>query len=377
MGPEESRRAQELSGDLLGRLIEADERTPGDEEGLSAVVEEIHRREVFQRITRAVRLPGYVAEHKVATALSVLVTASWPYLLNLAAWPLPWEVAYRHSAGNTFALGSVVICVTMLSVVWLSYDTALKVGGAISELVAAPEDRVGLREWLFRGSSWWKQLFVGLPLAAVGVGLAVIALGDEGGSWSSRILLFLMGGWLGFLTGNILFWLLAGALIPGRLMRCEKLRMVWIDPASTPAVRALCRYYAFVAAGLAVTVLVAEVVAAVYASRQQSEVAANVVIALPVITVLVALYAGVWPYVVITRLVRRQIDLILHPVRAQLKTPAPALLTSPGFDDLVKVYQYFSTLKALPIKTSALFQYVAGIAASLLVYFVQRYLTTE
>ncbi|MEV0828684.1 hypothetical protein [Nonomuraea rubra] len=177
---------------------------------------------------------------------------------------------------------------TMLSVVWLSYGTALKVGGVMSEL------------------------------------------GDEGGSWSSRILLFLMGGWMGFLAGDILYWLLAAALIPGRLRRCGRLRMVWIDPASTPAIRDPCRLYAFVAGGLAVTVLVFEVLAAVYARWQQSEVAANVVIALPVLTVVVALYVGVWPFVAIARLVRDHLDHLLDPVRAQMRRPPAALLTTPG-----------------------------------------------
>ncbi|MEV0613692.1 hypothetical protein AB0I81_10255 [Nonomuraea sp. NPDC050404] len=367
-----------LSKELLERLIAADERPSGPEEvELFSVVEEIRGKEVFQRTYHALGLPGYVPGKRVMTGLTLVVTASWPYLVNLALWPLPWEIAYRHSAGNLFALGAVVICITTLSVVWFSYGTAMKVGGAMSELVAVPEERVRLREWLVGGFDWWKQFVVSLPLAAVGVVLAVIALGDQGGSWSSRILLFLMGAWLGFLTGNILYWLLAGARIPGRLMKCGRLRMAWIDPASTPAIRDLCRSYAFVAAGLAVTVLVSEVVAAVYASRQQSEVAADVVVALPVIMVLVALYVGVWPYVMIARLVRNQIDLILHPMRAQLREPPPDLLTSPGFDELVKVYQYFGTLRTLPIKTSALLQYVAGIAASLLVFFVQRYLTSD
>ncbi|GAA2208605.1 hypothetical protein GCM10009850_040630 [Nonomuraea monospora] len=367
-----------LSEDLLERLIEADERAPGPEEhDLTAVGDEFISREMFQRLTRLIGLPINIRRNKAATALSVAFISSWPYLLNLLLWPLPWELAYRHSAGNLFAVGAVVICVTTLSVVWLSYETAWKIGKAMSELVAAPGERARLREWLLIGPSLWRQLSVALPMAGVGVALAVVALGDEGGSWPSKGLLFLMGGWLGFLTGNMLYWLLAVALIPGRLMRAGKLRMAWIDPASTPAVGDLSRFYAFIAGGLAVTVLVSEVVAVVYATWQQSEAARDLVVALPVISVAIALYVGVWPFVVISRMVRRQIDLTLDPVRAHLRQPPAALLTSPGFEELVKVYQYFMGLRTLPFRTSALLQYVAGIAASLVVFFVQRYLAME
>ncbi|TYB60691.1 hypothetical protein FXF51_31295 [Nonomuraea sp. PA05] len=371
-----------LPEDLLERLIEADERVPDGggkpaDHDLSDVVAEIHRREILQRMNRLFRLPGYVAGSKVSTALSLVITSSWPYFLNLILWPLPWDIAYRHLPGNLFALGAMVVCMTMLSVVWLSYGTALKVGNVMSDLVVSAEERARLRAWLFSGSSLWKQMTVAVPAAAIGVVLALIALGDEGGSWGSRMLLFLMGGWLGFLAGDILYWLLAAALIPGRLRRCGRLRMVWIDPASTPAIRNLCRFYAFVASGLAVTVLVFEVLAAVYARWQQSEVAANVVIALPVLSVVVALYVGVWPFMVIARLVRDHLDHLLDPVRAQMRRPPAALLTAPGFDDVVKVYQYFTTLRTLPFRTSALLQYVAGIAASLVVFFVQRYLTAS
>ncbi|MCP2363014.1 hypothetical protein HD597_010034 [Nonomuraea thailandensis] len=40
----------------------------------------------------------------------------------------------------------------------------------------------------------------------------------------------------------------------------------------------------------------------------------------------------------------------------------------------MKIYQYFTTP---PFRTSALLQYVAGIAASLAVHFVRRHLSAE
>ena len=142
-------------------------------------------------------------------------------MVNLAVWVLPWGVAYRDSARNSFA-----------------------------ELVATPEERPG----------WWNGWSRGRRC---------------GNSWWSRF------------SGRGSGWR-------------------WL-----------------------------------YAGQQRSEVAENLVIVLPVLSVIVALYAGVWPYVVIAQLVRRRLDLILHPVRAQMRHPDARLLLGPGFDEVVKFIQRY------------------------------------
>ncbi|MFC7103482.1 hypothetical protein ACFQQB_25410 [Nonomuraea rubra] len=199
----------------------------------------------------------------------------------------PWDFPYRHLPGNVFALGAVVVCMTMLSVVWLSYGTALKVGGVMSEL----------------GDE------------------GVVELADPAVSH----------GRLDGVPGRRHPVLAAGGGPDPRPVAAVRTAAHGVDRSGEHAGdQDLCRFYAFVAGGLAVTVLVFEVLAAVYARWQQSEVAANVVIALPVLTVVVALYVGVWPFVVIARLVRDHLDHLLDPVRAQMRRPPAALLTTPG-----------------------------------------------
>lgn len=214
-----------------------------------------------------------------------------------------------------------------------------------------------------------------LAAAAAGVYLLVAAFAHATTPVDPSVMLCVLSGWLGFLGGTVLYWLVAVAEVPRLLLRCRDLRMTWIDPAHTPAIENLCRLYAYVAAGLAFGVVISEVAVAFFAESQRSVVADTIVLAFPVLAAAIALYVGIQPYVTISRVVRRHVDVILHPALAQMASPPGHLLTTVGFEDFTKTYQYFRSLKRLPIKTANLVQYFAGIMASLLIYFLQNYLS--
>jgi hypothetical protein len=56
----------------------------------------------------------------------------------------------------------------------------------------------------------------------------------------------------------------------------------------------------------------------------------------------------------------------------QVAEPPENLAHRQDLKDVFETYKYFKALRTLPIKSWAITQYVAGIVASLVVYFVQQ-----
>ncbi|MEU8123405.1 hypothetical protein AB0C21_32220 [Spirillospora sp. NPDC049024] len=121
-------------------------------------------------------------------------------------------------------------------------------------------------------------------------------------------------------------------------------------------------------------VLIAELSTVAVTSDRPGPLMQAFFVGFPVLAVVTALYVGVQPYITLAHLVRRHIDTIVDPLMAQTHRPPGHLLLSEDLGSAVQAYTHFRTLRRLPVKTATLLQYVTGILASLVVFFVQRLL---
>ncbi|MFB4278451.1 hypothetical protein ACBJ59_24390 [Nonomuraea sp. MTCD27] len=369
--------AQPPTTDLLSKLIiaAAGQQVTPRPSSLVTALERGYQRAWPVVIARLVATALPFPENAATAAISVAAAASWPYLLNLLAlfW-LP-EVAYQDLTRNLFGLTGVPICMAMLALAWWLWRRAVAFADQLSTMVVSAGDRALMTAWLNSRLSFWKQL----GASAIGLIVSVVLLTGVRNTAvipPHPALLYLLVGWLGFTGGGVLYWLLTVAEVPFRLLRCRELSMSWLDPAHTPAIKDACRLYALVAAGMALGVIASEVAAAVLAGVLRSPVASAFLTVFPVLAVLLALYVAVQPYATLSRLVRRHVDtIILGPMLPQTARPDSDLLAAPGFEDATKTYQYFRSLKSLPIRTGWILQYVAGIVTSLVIFLAQKHLS--
>jgi len=303
-------------------------------------------------------------------ALSTVASGTWPLIINLILWALFPQWAYREFPNNLFALVGIPICITMLAAGLLSWRMAITVSPSVIELVPSSEDRAKLANWLDRRLGILPQVLA----AAIGLISAVAALVVAIGYNSAEPSLILLLAWLGFCGGATLYWLLAAAEFPLRLLRCRYTKMTWIDPATTPGIRHLCALYSWVAGATALGLIASEVGTILVFRGRYSPAVQAFILAFPVVAAILALYAGVQPFVSLSRLVRRHLDRILEPLLVQPADLPAHWLTAAGLDDVTRTYQYFRSLRRLPVRTGVLVQYVAGIIASLIVFFVQQFL---
>ncbi|GAA2118714.1 hypothetical protein [Actinomadura alba] len=372
--------SETASGDLLSRLRAADRQQLHDtgaplDDRLRDFVHKGRSRVVVVMLARlvAVALPGRFAAP--AAVVSVVLMGGWPYLLTLIVAGGSSAVPLHTSADHLFALATAVNNITMLALGWIAWRSAADLAICVSELLATSPQRRMFTRWLHHRLSIMTQLAV----CAAGVAVAVLMMYAVSTQRETPIhmtgWLYLLGGWSGFLGGNVVYWLFTAAEVPLRLYRCENLRMAWIDPAHTPAVVRLCGTYARIAISLAVGVLITEFATIAITADRPPMLLRVFVIGFPVFAVVTALYVGVQPYITMARIVRRHIDQIVSPLMAQMSRPPGELLLHQDLDGAFRTYVHFRALRLLPVKSAALLQYVAGILASLVVYFIQSALT--
>ncbi|TDD62602.1 hypothetical protein [Actinomadura rubrisoli] len=369
-------RPDEGQGDILSRLEAVDRRRLRDaltEDELHRFAEQGRSRVVVVLLARAIAriLPGPIGP-LTATA-SVLVMGAWPYLLALVAGGFVEDNPLRGTTGGLFAFSAALSSVLMLALGWVAWRWTGVLAENVSDLLAASGERREFIGWLHARCARTPQLVAG----AAGTGLAVLLVyavsHQSTDSVSVSVWIYLCCAWTGFVGGGVIYWLYTLAEVPLRLHRCQDLQMAWMDPAHTPAIVQLCRVYGRVAVCTALGVLIAELSTLAVTSDHPGSLMRGFFVGFPVLAVITAMYVGIQPYVTLAYLVRRHIDTIVDPLMAQTHRPPGDLLLSEDLGGVFQVYGHFRTLRRLPIRTATLLQYVTGILASLVVFFVQRW----
>ncbi|TMR24449.1 hypothetical protein ETD86_04790 [Nonomuraea turkmeniaca] len=357
------------------RADRAGQAVPGFADRLAATLEQGYRRAMVVSLARRVAalLPGARANWFTAS-VSVLAMASWPYLADLVLVFVAPDQVFGSVRSTLYVMSTTVVCVVMLALAWSAWRHAEKLVAPLSDLVADSPERDQLIGWLRRRMRVPGQLLCALAGAAVSTGMLVLTALQPGDVVEPNAAVYLHNCWMGFLGGNTLYWLITVADLPLRLRTYTQLRLAWIDPAGTFAIVRLCHCYALVSMAMAVGVVSIEAAAIVLADQNSGPYLDAFLLGFPVLAAAIALYVGVQPYVTLSRMVRRHLDEVISPLMAPAGSPSDALARAGSSEEDLKVYTYFGTLRTLPIRTAAIMQYVLGILASLIVYFLQQIL---
>ncbi|WP_146615519.1 hypothetical protein [Nonomuraea aridisoli] len=305
-------------------------------------------------------------------SVSVLVMASWPYLVDLVLVFVAPDQAFHNTRTTLYTVAATLVCVTALGLAWGAWNHAEKLVAPLADLLADAPEREDLIRWLHRRLRARGQLLCAFAGAAVSASILVLTAVQPGDVIEPNAAVYVHTCWLGFLGGVTLYWLITVADLPLRLRKYTRLRLAWIDPARTFAIVRLCHCYALVSAAMALGVVTIEAAAIVLAYQNPGPYLYAFLLGFPVVAAAIALYVGVQPYVTLSRMVRRHLDEVIAPLMAPSDPPSEALSRHGAAEADITAYTYFAALRTLPIRTSAILQYVAGILASLIVYFVQQ-----
>ncbi|SNR89313.1 hypothetical protein [Actinomadura mexicana] len=370
-------RADDGRGDLLSRLGAVDRRRlrdPATAAELRRFAEQGRGRVVVVLLARAVArvLPAPITP--LTAALSVLVMADWPCVLALALGGLFEDDPLRGTTGGLLVLAATATSVLMLALSWIAWRWTAVLAECVSDLLAVSAERREFLGWLHGRCRPVPQLAAGIAGTGLSALMVYAMSHQQADSVSVSVWIYVCSGWTGFIGGGVLYWLYTLAEVPLRLHRCMDLQMAWMDPAHTPAIVQLCRVYGRVAFSAGVGVLIAELSTVAVAGDRPGPLMQAFFVGFPVLAVVTALYVGIQPYVTLAHLVRRHIDTIVDPLMAQTHRPPGHLLLSEDLGGAFQAYTHFRALRRLPVKTATLLQYVTGILASLVVFFVQRLL---
>src|SRR5262249_34683160 len=143
----------------------------------------------------------------------------------------------------------------MLTFSWSAWGYASRLVVPLADLVGTSPQRRELVAWLSRRMKLGGQLLASFGGIAISYAFVLLTSMQPTSSMDPTLALYIHVGWLGFLGGNTLYWLITFADLPLRIRKYEKLRLAWIDPARTPAIVHLCRCYALVSGAMALGVI--------------------------------------------------------------------------------------------------------------------------
>lgn len=323
---------------------------------------------LFQRV-----LPQRDA--RLAGAVSILIVGAWPFLLNAILLAAGADIAYGTRLSLLYAGVEASIAVAMLALALACWQFAENLVPDVADLLASSPERHSLAAWINRRTRPLPQLVSALVGCVACVLLIKIVVGNSHRGVEAGLSLYAMCGWLGLLGGCTIYWLYVVGGIPRRLHRCSGLRMAWLDPAHTPAIVKLCRMYGLVAAGMFFGVIATELAGIIVVGEKAPAALRLIVLGFPVFAAVTALYVGAQPYLYLSLIVRDRIDVILGPLLSGQGSPPPALLALGDLEESLIAYAHFRGLRRLPVRMGVVLQYMTGILASLIVYFLQQILS--
>ncbi|MFG2001903.1 hypothetical protein ACGFNU_22395 [Spirillospora sp. NPDC048911] len=359
-------------------LVEADLATcPPERPSLFAhdlctVMRQGYDRVLLLRLARPVPVRGG-PRWTAARAMALLaLTASWPYAVNLAARFFVPDATFHSVRGHLYGGLLSLTSALMLAMAWAGWRYGERSAPAVAEMLCVSPDRHDLRRWLAGTLGVTRQVVCGLAGMTAGTVGAYIDLSRPGGNTPAYVLAYLPAMWTGFLGGGVLYWVTIAALAPHRLRRCRNLRLTWMDPAHTPGIVRLCACFALIAAGLGFGVITLEL-AAVATTAQNAPLSLRLfVYGFPIGAVLLALYAAVLPFVMLSRVVRAYQAEALGTLMTPVAAPPERLLLDKGLKEAAEAYRTLRAQRTLPVRTWAILQYVTGIVASLIIFFIQQ-----
>jgi hypothetical protein len=331
-----------------------------------------YERVLLLRLVRPVPIREGPRARAVVTMATLALVASWPYLVNVLVGLVAPNATLHGGRAHLYGTLLSLACALMLAMAWSGWRYAERSADRVADMLCASPDRESFRGWLERRLRAWWQIAcgcMGMLVAAIG---AYVDLSRPAGHHADLLLAYLPATWTGFLGGGVLYWVVVAAWTPHRLRRCANLRLTWMDPAHTPGLVRLCACFALIAAGVGFGVITIELAGVAAAAKDPPLPLRLFIYGFPLGAALLALYAAVLPFVTLSRVVRAYQAEALGPLLTQVSAPPPRLMLDKGLKEAADVYRNVRSQRTLPIRTWALLQYVTGILASLIIFFVQQ-----
>lgn len=300
-------------------------------------------------------------------ALSVLLAASWPVLLDIATLFVSPTVALH---GASVLPGCLILTATnflMLAAAWWGWRMFIDAAVEIDELLELSAEKLQLRSWIDRRMSRTKQI------TTCAVLVAVVVVAREIHSAHVSLMSQIFVGWSVAIGGNTLYWIISWAEGPARLYRCTSLRLHWYDSTRTPGIRSLQRIYSFIAITLGMGVFSAEGFSLLIAGKYGSAMPEVFWTLLPSGLAVLALYAGAGPFFFLYLIMRRERETVLRRIGERLDRFSSNQIDHPNVRGIMESYAYISSLSTWPLTSSAVAQYVAAVVGSLLAYALGRF----
>ncbi|WP_067814824.1 hypothetical protein [Actinomadura kijaniata] len=363
-----------MSADAAASLVEADRSSCAPEQRalfryeLARAIGAGYGRVLLLRIARPVPVRGAVRGPAVRAFLRLAALGAWPYAVTTA---IGANMTVRsHLYGALLS----VVCTLMLAMAWAGWRYAERSAAPVGEMLCTSPDAEAFVSWLGRTQRLAPQLACSLAGLGLGVCSAYANFSRPGGTGTSALVSYLPAAWAGFLGGGVLYWIFVLARVPLRLRRAAHLRLSWLDPAHTPGIARLCTCYVLVSTGLGAGVVMIEAAGVAIATGRSPRLLDAFVFGFPVFAAALALYAGVQPFWTMSRIVRSYQQEAFGPLLTQVARPPHALLFDPALREALETYRSLRALRTLPVRTWAILQYVTGILASLIIFFLQEIL---
>lgn len=290
-------------------------------------------------------------------AVAMVVAGQWPTLLNELLTVVAPSQGVTTGASRVWLLICGALCSLMLLSARSGWRRVSAAGDLVHEMVDESPDRaVTIERWLWRALSPARQLGVCLLAAVLCVALLIGVRPALLPDISVGLASYLMVGWLGFLGGNVMYWLCVMGDLPRRIRRCRPVTLMRHDPAMTPGLIALCDGYIFVASAMSLGILVTEITALVLPNRTDSALLRDMVLFFPVFAGLIALWAAIQPFLPIYLLAREVKREMLLDLSAEVAASGPQT-----HNRMLELYFHIRSASLLPINTATVVQYGAAI----------------
>jgi len=243
----------------------------------------------------------------------------------------------------------------------------------IDAMLREPADCKVLCGWLATAMSKRRQLV--LPLVGmVGGPLYLFAISSHlaAAGVSVAIPSYLLVAWLGFIGGNVVYWLWVATEIPRFLHLSSNLALRWHDPAATPGLRLLVDGYSISAIFLLAGIMSLAALAFVPSSLLRVPAASTVLIGVFAIgvasSVRVAVVPFYWIWVIVSHHKRRTLERICERLSSldDIFDPRKAM----DDDQLLRLYEHVARSPALPFNTSVTVQYGAALAGAIVAFLI-------
>jgi hypothetical protein len=288
------------------------------------------------------RLPG---RRLLVTAV---LLGFWPVVLN----EVPGLGVSAWSARMWLGLCGVLAILLVLSAEggWRRLGEAW---AHLEEMIpASPARSVLIERWMARLLTRRAQYACAVPVAAGVVVLLHLVRPALAPDVPVGPMSYVMVAWVGFLGGNVVYWLCAMGALPRRLRRCGPVRLLRHDPAMTPGLVAMADGYLYVAGTMGMGVLVTEVLALMLPNRSDSSLLSGVVFWFPILAGAIALWAAIQPFFPIYQIARTTWRQTLRELSPEVENRDPVT---------TELYYHVRGVSLLPINTSTIVQYCAAI----------------